>query len=180
MLLLKTAFRLSRAHSRRASVDAEAIRRAYLSPNYRVNREDVELLSRQAIEQRKLRDDLWCPFQSLGDQPTTTENDSTADHSDKVVPLTAAADAFERRAEAAMLVAAMTPGEARDYKTLDSGNTVPANSTRVVRFRGPKVTRENLQSGALALEALAKKPSASRSNPSKESRTASKDNETRE
>lgn len=68
--LLVLAYRISRRlRGRDATVDIKDIEAAYLSPAFSADRTDVELIARQEIERRKVRNDLWHPFGNLPASP---------------------------------------------------------------------------------------------------------------
>jgi hypothetical protein len=60
--LLVAVVRESRNKGSRFRVDGDALHRAYLSQEYSACREDVEILVKQQIQHKCLRQDLWCPF----------------------------------------------------------------------------------------------------------------------
>jgi len=57
--LILTALSLEKRSS--PSIGLDQIFAAYMSPEFSVNREDVELMNQQFMTGKKVRDDLWCP-----------------------------------------------------------------------------------------------------------------------
>lgn len=97
--LLVLAFRAG--YSRGAKVGVEEIRRAYLSSEYAVYREEAEILTTQAIQNHPhpKRKDLWCPIPLWGDAATAFLESSIAARNELMAEaeLTAALTQEERR-----------------------------------------------------------------------------------
>jgi hypothetical protein len=135
------AFRIARERNCNSIVGIKELLTAYRSIDYSVNREDVEILHKQAITGKKVRDDLWCPF-------TSTEITST------VKDLSTAVASFESRAENAFLASAMTPREAAALKELVPDTPSSTQSAKVIRISRKKTTKDDLLAGAAILDGL--------------------------
>lgn len=139
--LVVLAFRQARSRSPTSTVGGQELLAAYRSFDYSANREAVELLHRQSIHKRMLREDLWCPLsavQCTGMEPT------------KVVTADAAIQNFERRTEEALLEAALgatAPSEKSGPPTQRANERAKAVVTPI---RAKKTKKEDLIAGANA------------------------------
>lgn len=139
--LVITAFSMSKARSSRGVVGSQELLSAYQSLKYSMNREEVEILHKQAITGTMIREDLWCPFIS-----TETDN--------KVKTLSTAVEAFEARTEDALLASAMMPGEAEAIKVLAPQTVSVKSSGKLLRLRHGKASKDDLLAGAAVLDKL--------------------------
>jgi hypothetical protein len=133
--LLIAAFREARRGGILNCVGEDEIRRAYLSAEYSACREDVEILWRQQIEGRSLRQDLWCPFSDVH----KTENVSVAQQ---------AREDFKRRVDEDYLEASLMPHEAAALKAIQPESVEDKPPGKVVKLKKPKVTAESLLEGS--------------------------------
>lgn len=144
--LVVLAFRIARERSQKGTVGGQELLVAYRHRDYTVNREAVEMLHKQAILKRQIREDLWCPLLDVNLEKVHGSNVLTADH---------AIESFERRVEDKLLDDVLRTSKPRDEDVL----AAPARkrdkpSGSVVQFRGRKTTKDDLVAGARALEDL--------------------------
>lgn len=147
MQLVTHALRLVRGRDKKGLVRMEEIRAAYRSFEFSSNRDDVEILHRQAISGKMARPDLWCPLVST---------DASSDHgaSTNVHDATAAVERFEQGIEDKLLDGALTPNEAAAVKAIAPAAPRSNSKNSVVQFRGRKTTKADLLEGALAWDKL--------------------------
>lgn len=138
--LIVIGFQLSKKKSARGEVGRRELLAAYQSAQYAMNREEVEILHKQAIVGAMVREDLWCPFASTADV-------------NQVTTLSSAVANFESRTEDALLAAAMLPDESAAMKTMAPAKQ-PISPAKVLRFRKGKASKEDLLAGADVLARL--------------------------
>ena len=136
--LIVIAFQIAKARFARGVVGSCEILAAYQSAEYSMSREEVEILHKQEITGKMIREDLWCPFSS-------TEVVSN------VKPLSSAVTSFESRTEDALLTAAMLPCEAAASEALRPHKPSVPPTAKVLRFRKGKASKEDLLAGAAVL-----------------------------
>lgn len=90
----------------KATVTSGDLEWAYSYKDFRVNREDVEILQRQEIEKKQIREDLWDPFFMEQQQENVSE-------------LTPAIAAFAQRVENRRFDSFLTPNERAGSEALD-------------------------------------------------------------
>jgi hypothetical protein len=130
LLLIAARF----AAAARKPVTLETIERAYKSPDYTANREDIGLLYQQAktgVPASKSRKDLWSPF-----SPLEGESEQLAD---------AAKAADEGAVAQAYMRSALTPEEKRRYEEILKARA---------KKGGAKATVTPIRSGLSKAEAL--------------------------
>lgn len=113
-----------------AEVTIDDFRWAYLSPQFRVNREDVEILQRQEIERKQVREDLWDPFFS--------------EQQDNVFEVTPAISAFEQRVEEKRLDSFLTPNERSGFRAIQKFVGSKPKELKVVPLSGGKRSKQGL------------------------------------
>lgn len=113
-----------------AVVTTDDFRCAYLSPQFRVNREDVEILQRQEIEKKQIREDLWDPFYS--------------EQQGNVLEATPAIAAFEKRVEEKRLDSFLTPNERTGFRAIQKFVESKPKVFKVVPLSGGKRTKQGL------------------------------------
>jgi hypothetical protein len=113
--LIILAYRISRRlRGHDATVDIKDIEAAYHSPIFTADRTDVEIIARQEIERRKVREDLWNPF----GQPLPCL--STAGMSDSGQPNPFEKARADKVAEQA-LIGSLTKSEREAYASMSKG-----------------------------------------------------------
>jgi hypothetical protein len=139
-----TADLFVRAYARMRETGAGAVRLAhiewaYKSPGYTPYREDVEALTKQAIENRCIRKDLWCPIAL--ESPRTN-----------VIPVLPAIQAFDDRVNQEMLRSSLLPGERKIYdQVVEKVKSPKRKPATVFSIKRTKLTKENLLDGMAAL-----------------------------
>ncbi len=142
--LVVLAFRIARERSKKGVVGDQELLAAYRHRDYTVNREAVEILHRQAILKRPMREDLWCP---LVDVSVENRRDSNVHAADKAI------QSFERRVEDRLLDSVLGTNEAKNKgDSLKPAPKIGRGSGAVVPFRGRRTTKDDLLNGAGALE----------------------------
>ncbi|MBB4513892.1 hypothetical protein [Paraburkholderia fungorum] len=133
--LLVAAVREGRNKGNRFRVDEDALHRAYLSQEYSACREDVEILVKQQIQQKCLRQDLWCPF--LGE-----------DNSQGVLLANRAVQHFNREVDQDYLKSSLLPSEAAALSAIQPEPAKDRSKGKVLSMRRQKVTAELLLEGS--------------------------------
>ncbi|AXL48637.1 hypothetical protein DSC91_000111 [Paraburkholderia caffeinilytica] len=133
--LLVAAVRESRNKGNRIRVDEDALRRAYLSQEYSACREDVEILVKQQIQRKCLRQDLWCPF-------------SGEDNSESVLVASRAVQDFNRKVDEDYLKSSLLPNEAAAFNAIQAEHVKDRPRGKVVSMPRQKVTAELLLEGS--------------------------------
>lgn len=143
--LLSHAYRLARqaGRSKRGTADLE---KAYRSSDFAATREDVETLISQQVSGKKIREDLWCPF----DAPQASN----------VKTLAPSVENFEKEIESKMLRSSLTPSERAAVKKVEGANATKRPAGNVVRISPGRATKEDLLKGAKFLSESQKKPSS--------------------
>lgn len=139
--LITISFVLAKSKSSRGVVGGQELLAGYQSMKYSMNREEVEILHKQAITGALIREDLWCPFAST-------------EESSKVKTLAAAVESFEARTEDALLASAMMPDEAAANSVFARENAVVKLPGKLIRLRGAKASKDDLLAGAAVLDGL--------------------------
>lgn len=114
----------------KSEVTTDDFRWAYLSPQFRVNREDVEILQRQEIERKQIREDLWDPFFS--------------EQKDNVIEATPAISAFEQRVEEKRLDSFLTPNERSGFDAIKKLMESKPKAPKVVPLSRSKRSKQDL------------------------------------
>lgn len=140
--LLVAAYQISSRKGGTGKVGAQELLLAYRSELYFMHRNQVEILFRQQVTGKMESKDLWCPFGS------TDPVRSNVQEAEKII------QAFEKRTEDALLQSALTPSESAAAVVIDPSTPSSPPSSKIVRFRSTKVTKESLLAGAAALEQL--------------------------
>jgi hypothetical protein len=139
LLVIAYGFSRERRGKRVGMVDVES---AYRSAEFAIDREDVELLSKQAITgelvhgaRGNIRKDLWCP---IGRR-----------HASNVTPAEEAIAHHQSRVNESMVASSLRPDEREGLrqKNAEAKNS-GKKSAVVVRIRRPPVTKESLTRGA--------------------------------
>ena len=113
-----------------AVVTTDDFRWAHLSSQFRVNREDVEILQRQEIERKQIREDLWDPFYS--------------EQQGNVLEAKPAIAAFEKRVEEKRLDSFLTPNELSGFRAIQKFAESKPKELKVVPLRGGKRSKQGL------------------------------------
>jgi len=138
--LLVCAYKVARKRDKH-TVGADEIRQAFKSSLYNSNREDVEILWRQCIAKKMIKDNLWCPFDQTYDDVMGTEGEIGAN----VAFAQKAIDSFETKIEDQLLESSLLPSERAAANELESPKNDQQKPGKVIRLRRPKVTKQSLQ-----------------------------------
>lgn len=139
-ILIVEGYRIARLRSgRNAKVGVREIEEAYHSASFTANRRDVEDITSQSIQNKRIpgRDDLWCPFDLLRPAQSPRSNPFSEKREERV-------------AEAA-IHASLTKSEREAFEALSKSKKKREGS--VVKLRGRKgpATAEELQANAKSL-----------------------------
>lgn len=137
--LLVVAYGEARQRSKNPEVSIHDIRRAYRSADYTVHREDVEVLFEQKISGRKIRDDLWCPFDRCQEP-------------DVVAALSRASEGHDRHLEQVISEQFLTKDERATLPPVSMPKAPPISRKNVLRLRGSKTLKQELLDGAEEFE----------------------------
>ena len=118
------------------------VERTYKSMQFTSHREDTEALKRQGIEQRSVRQDLWCPF----DIPA----------SPAIASATAAVKSFEDAVERELLKSSLSPAERKAVDAIEHGSQPRRTKAIVVNIPRGQIKKEVLLDGAAAFNASIK------------------------
>lgn len=117
---------------------------AYKSPGFAPNREDVELLMKQAIQNRCERMDLWCPIAS--------ESSSS-----NVIQATQAIQAHTDRVNQELLKSSLPHAERKIYEEIvNESRPTKKKPAAVFQIKRSQLTKENLLDAMSALSDQAK------------------------
>lgn len=138
--LLVRAYEVARQRDKHI-VGLDEIKQAYKSSLYTSNREDVEILWRQCIEKKMIKEDLWCPFDQTHDDVKVTEGEigTNVSFAQKAI------DSFETKIEDQLLDSALLPRERAAAQELESPKNDQPRPGKVINMRRPKVTKKSLQ-----------------------------------
>lgn len=137
--LLVYAYKVARKRDKH-TVGLDEIRQAYKSSLYTSNREDVEILWRQCIENKMIKEDLWCPFDQTHDDVKATEGEIGTN----VSFAQSAIDSFETKIEDQLLDSSLLPSERAAVQELESSKNNQQKPGKVIHMRRPKVTKQSL------------------------------------
>lgn len=144
--LIVLAFRIAREKSQKGTVGPGELLAAYRHRDYTVNREAVEILHKQAILKKQIREDLWCPLTDVNIEKVQGSNVFTAD---------SAIASFERRVEDELLDTVLrTRKHAEENDPVGPRVARERSSGAVVPLRRRASTTQDLLDGARALEDL--------------------------
>lgn len=138
--LLVCAYKVARKRDKHI-VGVDEIRQAYKSSLYTSNREDVEILWRQCIEQKMIKEDLWCPFDQTHDNEAGTKGEIGTN----VSFAQSAIDSFETKIEDQLLDSSLLPSERAAVQELESSKNDQQKPGKVIHMRRPKVTKQSLK-----------------------------------
>jgi len=129
--ILGLAWRHSKdSRGSQAEVTTDDLRWAYLSPEFRVNKEDVEILHRQEIERKQVREDLWDPFFS--------------EQQDNVIEATQAIAAFDQRIEEKRLDSFLSPNERTGFGAIQKLMESKPKAPKFVPLSRSKRSKQDL------------------------------------
>lgn len=111
-------------------VTTDDFRWAYLSSQLRMNREDVEILQRQEIGRKQIREDLWDPYFS--------------EQQGNVLEATPAIAAFEHRVEEKRLDSFLTPNERTGARAIQKFMESKPKELKVVPLSAGKRSKQGL------------------------------------
>lgn len=139
--LLVQAYRISRQlRGPTATVDIKDIEAAYRSPMFTSDRIDVEIIARQEIEGRMIREDLWSPF-GKPQRHTAREGVSGNDRANVF------AEAREERVAEEALKSSLTKSEREVWESLTKGDRTKAGRATSLSRKAP-TSAEDLKKNA--------------------------------
>jgi AAA domain len=132
------AYRMQRERGQHV-VTMQSIEKAQRSAQYASHREDVNILTNQSIRGRKIREELWCPFESM-DKGTVVEATSAIEH-------------FEERVEERLLRRSLTPAESNAVTAFEKGRAAIKLQDNVVSLARPtRANKSDLLAGDAAFD----------------------------
>lgn len=129
--LISIAYRAARALGQK-KVGMVDLRNAYKSVEYTVYREDVEALTRLAIQRRAPgRKDLVCPFPNEVRKPNVVIAEKAVEH-------------FAQRIDHEHLLSSLTEQEREGLALLSPPSSQPKSTAKVLKMKRAKPTAESL------------------------------------
>lgn len=139
--LFVISYGIARLRGKNPEISLDDFRAAYRSVDYTIYREDVDILWRQKIQGKMIREDLWCPFDQTADPVVVpTVHDAIVN--------------FQKRIEESLLDSSLTPSETAAWKEIEPDAEIPADRRNVIRLPRSNVTKESLLEASLLLDDL--------------------------
>lgn len=130
--LLENSYRIARETKKITKVTTREIELAYHSQKYSLYRNEVEILTRQKIENRKIRNDLWCPIELPQSKQNIASEKMKTERSENLAAdvLKGALTAEERNGLAALTKPQKQKKKSTDITSINRRNTMTSEEMK--------------------------------------------------